>query len=231
MRAPLRSMSSFSSLLLEDCQGKLTAENTDYLDRIASSARRLDLLIRDVLSYAKLARGSFELVPVDLDTLVREIVLAYPCFHPEQAEIEIQGPLLPVIGNTALLTQSISNFLDNAVKFVPTGTRPRIRLWTEQINPGTVRLLVADNGIGIEPNHVGRIWKIFERLHHGQQYSGTGIGLSVVRRSLDRMNGSVGVESRPGQGSTFWFELPKATESHRGESAREQAPPCPHPAS
>lgn len=208
MRAPLRSMNAFSNLVLEDCTGKLDPENVDYLKRIASAARRLDNLIQDVLTYSKVARTEAEASDVNLDHLIDEIVRGYPCFHSDQARIEIVQPLLPVRGNPALLTLCISNLLGNAIKFVAPGTRPEVRISTEANDNGTVKLAVRDNGIGIDPRHLNRIWRIFERLHHPHEYPGTGIGLSVVKRAAERMNGKVGADSQPGAGSTFWLELP-----------------------
>ncbi len=211
MRAPLRAMQSFAGFVLEEAPGPLDAQCQDYLHRIISSAQRLDTLIRDVLSYTKIARGEFSLGPVVLDGLVDDIVRDYPMFQANRAGIEIQHPLLPVVGNTALLTQCISNFLGNAVKFVAPGTRPEVKVWTEASGDGWVRFCVQDNGVGIHPDHLDRIWRIFERLHHSAEFPGTGIGLSVVKRAIQRMGGIVGVESKPGMGSVFWFKLPQPT--------------------
>jgi signal transduction histidine kinase len=207
MRAPLRCMSSFSSFLIEDNHLGKDATARDYLQRIGSAARRMDLLIRDVLSYSQLTRAEAQLAQVDLNSLVREIVRDYPGFQPDCVEIKIAGPLLPVIANAALLTICISNLIGNAIKFVAKGTKPQIRLWTESFEQGWVRFMVKDNGIGIEEGHLDRIWQMFERLHHEREYEGTGIGLSIVKRAVHRMNGKVGAESAPGKGSLFWIEL------------------------
>jgi PAS domain S-box-containing protein len=207
MRAPLRAMSGFSALLLEECQQSLSGEHVDYLRRIASAAQRMDDLIRDVLTYSRVVRGELTLVPVDLDTLVTDILRHYPHLQAHRAEVEVLHPLLPLVGHTTLLTQCLSNLLDNAIKFVAPGIRPRLRLWTERCET-RIRVCVRDNGIGIASSQLHRIWRLFERGHHQNEYAGTGIGLSVVKRAVERMGGIVGVESQPDQGSTFWFELP-----------------------
>jgi PAS domain S-box-containing protein len=213
MRAPLRTMGSFSELLLQDCQDKLEPQHVDYLRRISSAAQRMDNLIRDVLTFSRIARGELTLARVDPGKLLHQIVEQhYPHLSPDQAEMELVGPWLAVQGNEALLSQCLSNLLDNALKFVTPGKRIRVRVWTEA-RERWVRLSVRDNGIGIGPDQLQRIWRLFERGHHQGEYSGTGtgLGLSVVKRAVERMDGRVGVDSEPDQGSTFWFELPGAS--------------------
>jgi signal transduction histidine kinase len=210
LRAPLRAMTSFSRLLIEESSHKLDEQSQGYLRRIASAAIRMDDLIHDVLTYSRMIRTEMLLVPVELDKLVCDIVQQYPSFQPDRADVNIKRPLLTVAGNTALLTQCISNLLGNAVKFVAHGTKPQVLVWTEE-HDGWARLYVQDNGIGIDESHRERIWRIFERLHDQSPYEGTGIGLSIVKRAIERMGGTVGVESAPGKGSTFWFQLASAS--------------------
>ncbi len=123
--------------------------------------------------------------------------------------IAIEKPLLPVLGNESFLAQSLSNLIDNAVKFAAKERAPKIRIWTEP-RGDQVRLWVEDNGIGILPEHQARVWGMFERIHPQHMYEGTGIGLAIVRKTLERMNGTVGVESDGATGSRFWIQLPGA---------------------
>ena len=138
------------------------------------------------------------------------IIRDYPSLQPPKADIELRKPLHAVEGNEAFLTQCISNLLSNAVKFVKPGDHPRVFVWTEQIRH-VVRVWFEDNGIGIAPENQRRIFGIFQRMHSPKDYEGTGIGLAIVKKAAERMSGRVGVESKPGQGSRFWLELPAAT--------------------
>ncbi len=207
MRAPLRAMQGFSKLLIETHRQNLDDDGVEYLTRIADASNRLDMLIRDVLSYSNIVRAELKLVPVDTDKLAREIINVYPDLHPSRADILIPAKLPVVMGNEAFLTQCLSNLLGNAVKFVPAGTYPHVELSAERFN-GHVRLKVVDNGIGIPPEYQHRLFTLFHRAQN--KYPGTGVGLAVVRKAVERMGGRVGVESAAGQGSTFWIELREA---------------------
>lgn len=206
MRAPLRAMNQYSQFLLDDFEQLLPEEGRMYLRRISAASVRLDRLIQDVLTYHQIARSDMTLARVDLDGLSRAIIEEYPVIHASGAQVEVVSPLLPVQANLAALTQCLSNLLVNAVKFTAPGTKPKIRLWTEQ-RDGWVRVCVQDNGLGIEQNSIHRIWDIFQQVHECGAQEGTGIGLSIVKKAVERMGGRVGVESQPGLGSRFWFEL------------------------
>jgi signal transduction histidine kinase len=141
------------------------------------------------------------------------LIETYPNLHQDIAEISIAGRLPKVLGNKSLLTQCFSNLLGNAIKFVAPGVKPRVRIWQETLSQnepaqGCVRIWVEDNGVGIPKEVQGRVFQIFQRVH--VEYPGTGIGLAIVWKVVDRMGGSVGVESEPGRGSKFWVILPSA---------------------
>jgi two-component system sensor histidine kinase/response regulator len=196
MRAPLRAMKGYS-------------EHRAYLQKISSAAQRLDRLIEDVLSYSLLSRSKFKLAPVDADQLIREIIEQYPGLQLPEADIRIEGRLPFVWGNEAILTQCVSNLLGNAIKFVPPEVSPVIVIRAENHDDETV-FWFEDNGIGIAPRDLERIFGIFVQVHSSESYRGTGIGLSIVRRAAEKMGGEVGVESTLGQGSRFWLKLKTA---------------------
>jgi len=129
-----------------------------------------------------------------------------------QADLRVESPLPRVRGHALLLGQAIANLISNAVKFIPPGAVPRVRIRAARGSESDhVRLWVEDNGIGIAPEHQPKLFRVFERLHGREDYPGTGIGLAIVRRALERMGGSTGVESAPGEGSRFWIELKEST--------------------
>ena len=209
MRAPLRAMHSFATMLQEDEDQQLNPTGRDYLRRIATSAKRLDALIQDVLSYSRIIRSDLRLEAVEVGNLTKEIIESYPNLHSPNAEISLRGEIPRVLGNTAALTQVISNLLGNAVKFVAEGVQPKVEISAE--NKGDhVRIWFVDNGIGVPQEVRHKLFQMFQRLHALDAYEGTGMGLTIVRKAVERMGGKAGVESEPGQGSRFWIELKKA---------------------
>jgi signal transduction histidine kinase len=210
LRAPLRGMHGFARELLDSHASQLDEQGQNYLQRISRAATRLDVLIQDVLNYSRTLREPVPLTRVDLDRLMHEVVSTYPDWRPPKAEIQIDGALPPVQGHEGFLTQCISNLVGNAVKFVPSGTTPKVRIWAEEHGDGFVRVWFEDNGIGIAPKNQMRIFRMFDRINAVSDYEGTGIGLAIVHKSVERMGGRVGVESEVGEGSRFWIDLRKS---------------------
>jgi PAS domain S-box-containing protein len=207
MRAPLRAITSYTEIVMEDCGAKIP-EGLDYLKKVVNSANRLDRLIRDVLNFARISREQIEVVPTDVNRLLDDIVRERPELQSTRVTLRVEPSLLPVLAHEALLTQCLTNLIENAIKFVAKGTRPNVRIYTEDVG-ARVRVCVADNGIGIDPEGQKRLFGIFQRLNPGPTYKGTGVGLAIVRRAVERMAGAVGVQSTPGLGSVFWIELPQ----------------------
>jgi PAS domain S-box-containing protein len=205
LRAPIRAIVSFTQLALEEYGPKVGRPATEYLEKTVSAAQRLDRLILDVLAFSKTTRQNLVPEPIDVESLLTEILQDRPEWRSPGAEIILEKPLLRVMGDRASLIQCLTNLLDNAIKFVPRGVTPRIRIHAQR--SGTrVSLCVTDNGIGIPESAQPRIFELFQRAHNG--YAGYGIGLAIVRRAADRMHGLVTVRSIPGKGSTFCLELP-----------------------
>lgn len=206
LRAPLRAMTGYARVLQEDCRQNLGPDGNCYLDRIINASSRMDRLIQDILSYSSISRSEIILQRVDLQQLVNDIVQQYPALNPADAGISIEGPLPNVLAQEASLGQSISNLLSNAVKFTRNGCPASVRIWAEPVG-NNVRLWIEDKGIGISPEYQERIFSVFERIPCDSKYEGTGIGLAIVRRAVERMGGKVGVESELGKGSRFWLLL------------------------
>ncbi|MCM0081515.1 PAS domain S-box protein [Geomonas sp. Red32] len=212
LRAPLRAMRGFAEILLED--GTLDeSQRIEYLGRILSAAQGMDLLIQDLLAYSRLSRQEIQLETVSLSQVVAEALRQLDLVAGgKQYRLEVRGELPEVAGHPTVLVQVLLNLLTNAIKFVPGGVHPRLRISAEQ-GERYCRLYVEDNGIGIPAEHQERIFNIFERLHPIESYPGTGVGLAIVRRAVNRLGGRIGVESRAGEGSRFWIELPRAAKA------------------
>jgi PAS domain S-box-containing protein len=208
LRAPVRAMQGYAQATLEDYGDALEEQGREYLQHIIRSGERMDRLVRDLLVYSRIARSDLQLHPVSLDRLVRDIISHYPEMQEPRAEVTMRGPLHSVVAHEPSLLQALSNLLSNAVKFVAPGVKPEVKLHSERQGKW-LRLWVDDNGIGIKPEYRSRLFGLFERIHNGKHYEGTGIGLAIVRKSVERMGGKVGMESN-GSGSQFWIELPSA---------------------
>jgi len=219
MRAPLRSIAGFAELLALDHAQQLDAAGKRHISRIQHPAARMDQLIVGILDYSQLSRQQPELRAIDLGKTMGEILQSHPDFHHDKADIVVETALPIVHGNDALLTQCFSNLLHNATKFVAAGVRPRIRI-SGHVRAGMARIEIADNGIGIVPDAMSRIFEPFRREH--AHYDGTGIGLAIVQKVVDQLGGRVGVESEPGQGSTFWVELKTAQGSVSPNNMKEK---------
>jgi signal transduction histidine kinase len=205
-------MHGYADALMEDYGESLPEEGRGFTHRIVAAADRMENLIQDILTYSRLTREEVSLRPVSLEQVVNQVLANTERLARETgAQITVERPLLDVRAHPPTLAQAIENLVSNAIKFVSPGEAPRLRLWAERRSEG-VRFWVEDNGIGIDPAHQERVFQPFQRLHGIETYAGTGIGLAIVRRSLERMGGRSGVVSSPEQGSRFWIELPAAEE-------------------
>jgi CheY-like chemotaxis protein len=203
--------------------GALAGENApqearDALAKILTSAERMEGLISDALNYGRVLRQELPLTNVDTGELLRGMLDSYPELQPSKAHIQVQGEPPVVLGNKAGLTQCFSNLLQNAVKFVRPGEKPEVRVWAED-RKGWARIWVEDKGIGISREMLPRVFDMFSR--GSKDYEGTGVGLALVRKTVQRMGGRAGAESEEGKWSRFWIEL-KSAESRPG-SARAQS--------
>jgi signal transduction histidine kinase/CHASE3 domain sensor protein len=214
LRAPLRTMQGFAQAVLEDYNDQLDSFGQDCLNYIAEGAMQMDTLITDLLSYSRLSRAQISIQAVDLNVVIKEALKQLDAqIKQQQAQIQVNYSLPQVLAHRPTLVQVVTNLLNNAIKFVQPDRQPVVQIYFEEYNQQEliwVKLWIVDNGIGIAPEHQERIFRVFERLHGIEAYPGTGIGLAIVRKSLDKMGGFCGVESQLGTGSRFWIALPKA---------------------
>jgi PAS domain S-box-containing protein len=211
LRAPLRAVQGLANAMLEDYAGQLDSAGKDFARRIVAAANRMDKLIQGLLEYSRLSRLQLELESIDLASVVASVLSQLEAeLRERNAQVTVEGTLPAVRGHPLTLEQVLSNLISNAVKFVAPDVAPNVRI-RAQPRGSRVRLWVEDNGIGIAPEHHGRIFNVFERLHGIETFPGTGVGLAIVRKGAERMGGRVGLESEPGRGSKFWLELPEGS--------------------
>jgi signal transduction histidine kinase len=202
-------MDGFSRILVEDYGGKLDDNGRRYTEVISEAARTMGQMIDDLLTYSRISRSELPLARLELPHIMeRAAAQVATDVKQRRAQIVIEEPLPPAVGHDTTLVQVFANLLGNGIKFVPPGRIPEVRVRAEA-GDGAVRIWVEDNGIGIAPEHREKIFGVFERLHSSDDYAGTGIGLAIVKKGVERMGGQVGVESAPGRGSRFWVELPR----------------------
>lgn len=206
LRSPLRAISGYAAVLLEDCGPSLDETSRDYLQRILRATHRMDQLTTDVLNYSRVARADVRCEPVDVEQTVRNAIAHYSELQPRVADITLVTPMHAVLAHEPSIAQAVANLLTNAAKFVKPGERPRITIRTEK-RGDRVRIWVEDQGIGVAQQHQDRLFRIFERAPTPTAYEGTGIGLAIVRKAVEKMGGACGVESDGKTGSRFWFEL------------------------
>lgn len=205
LRAPLRALEGYSRILLDRLGPAAAPDTVDLLQRIWRAALWMDRLTQDVLNYSRIAREEPVLTEVDLGEVVSGVIEHY-AGALTGAQVRVRPPLLPVRGQVTWLSQCVAHLVDNAIKFVPKDRTPQVEIWTEA-RDGTVRLCVADNGVGIDPDARGDIFLPFERLSSDRNAPGTGIGLAMVKLAAERMRGRVGFDSERGKGSRFWIDL------------------------
>jgi two-component system sensor histidine kinase/response regulator len=207
LRAPLRAMAKFSEALAVDYAPRLDAAGKEYAKRIQSAATSMTQLIGDLLGYAHLNRLEVPLEEVDLTTQADQVLAELSeGIRESGASVTVERPLGVAIANPTTLRQALQNLVTNALKFVAPGVKPAVTLRSER-REGRIRLWVEDNGIGVTPDDHEKIFDVFVRLHGPEEYPGTGMGLAIVRKAMERMNGKAGIESGPRAGSRFWLEL------------------------
>ena len=209
LRAPLRAIHGFSRILLEDHTAKLDPEAQRLLGVIDQNTRRMGQLIDDLLAFSHLGRTDLSTGPVDMKELTQTVADEIQRNdNGRQGPLEIRiDPLPPARGDRGLLRQVMSNLLQNAAKF--TRDRPSARIEVgSQADSGQTVYFVKDNGAGFDARYADKLFGVFQRLHSTEQFDGTGVGLAIVKRIVQRHGGRVWAEGAVDQGATFFFTLP-----------------------
>jgi light-regulated signal transduction histidine kinase (bacteriophytochrome) len=208
LKAPLRAISGYSRIVLEDCAPQLDKDARRYLESIVSGTQRMGRLIEDLLAFSH--QGSKEMTPsgIDMGELAGSVFEELRSAAPERKiEWRLQ-PLLPARGDRAMIRQVWVNLLSNAVKFTEPGDNARIEVGCSRNGSDHNIYYVKDNGAGFDMKYSGKLFGVFQRLHSGQEFEGTGVGLAIVQRVVQRHGGSVWAEGKVNEGATFHFTLP-----------------------
>ena len=205
LRAPLRALNGYAHLLRESQGDKLDAEQRGMFERIARNAEKMGELIDDILEYSRTGREPLKRAAVDLDVLARDVVREQAEHHPA-ARIDI-APLPPVVGDPIMLRQVFANLVANALKFSARRAQPVVEIGAS-VDNGMAHCFIRDNGAGFDMAHAGKLFQLFQRVHHEREFPGTGVGLAIVKRIIERHGGRVWAEAAPDAGATFHFTLP-----------------------
>jgi light-regulated signal transduction histidine kinase (bacteriophytochrome) len=207
LQEPLRMVSSYTELLGRRYGEKFDADAKEFMGYIVDGAARMKQLIEDLLAYSRVGTKGKDFKPVELDRALRRALGNLKAAIDESGAAVTHDPLPTLQADEVQLAQLFQNLIGNALKFRAEAA-PRIRVQVSEMDK-FVEFAVRDNGIGIEPQYFERIFMVFQRLHNKGEYPGTGIGLAICKKVVERHGGQIRVESRPGEGSAFIFTLPK----------------------
>ena len=206
LRAPLRHMDGFSRILVEDFGAQLPPEAKQHLDRVREGARHMGQLVDDLLNLARVGRGSLRMVPTDLNQLLADTILSLEAeTRGRNVEWRI-GRLSSAQCDPGLVQQVFFNLLANALKFTQRMEKTIIEVG-ETRNEGESEIFVRDNGVGFDMKHVEKLFQVFQRLHSENEFEGTGVGLAIVYRIVQKHGGFIRAEASPGKGATFYFTV------------------------
>jgi PAS domain S-box-containing protein len=209
LQEPLRTMITFTQLLERRYKGKLDPDADEYIQYLVSGGKRMQALVQDLLEFSRVNTKGAGFRPTNATTVVDDALAFLHSKAHENGATITYDELPSVMADPGQLQMVFQNLISNAIKFRKPDVPPEIHI-SAQKQDGMIQFTVKDNGIGIEPQYFEKIFVIFQRLHGMDQYEGTGIGLAIVKRIIDRHGGRIWVESEPGKGSTFHFTVPAA---------------------
>ncbi|NVM22298.1 MAG: PAS domain S-box protein, partial [Desulfobacterales bacterium] len=206
IRAPLRAIHNYAEYLSEDLEATLEGEQKEYLDGLCRAVRQSEELAEDLLELSRVGRERGPTETIDVGVFLKKVIASLDL--PPDVEVVTANDWPAMEIEPTLFRQIFQNLISNAIKF-NRSERKRIEVGWRPADEGRHELFVRDNGIGIEPRYQEQIFGVFQRLHTRQEYEGSGIGLAVIKKATSKLQGSVRVESKPGEGSTFFIVLPK----------------------
>jgi PAS domain S-box-containing protein len=207
LQEPLRAVASCVQLLKKRYEGKLDERADEFISHAVDGTKRMQALISDLLEYSRVGTHSHPFQPTDCAAVLDDVLANLAVALHESGAVVERDPLPAVLADASQLAQLFQNLIGNAIKF-RAERRPEIRVLARHETEGWL-FGVSDNGIGIEPQYFDRIFRVFQRLHTRGRYPGTGIGLAICKKIVERHGGRIWIESQPGQGSTFYFTLPE----------------------
>jgi PAS domain S-box-containing protein len=209
LRAPLRHIDGFIEMLQRKIGMSLDQQSRHYMENISEAARRMGVLIEDLLAFSRMGRQEMSRTTVDLHALVEEILEDLKP-ETEGREVEWQVSSLPsIMGDRAMLRIVLVNLISNALKFTRPRDVARIEIGYERKKEGEIVIFVRDNGVGFDMTYVDKLFGVFQRLHRAEEFEGTGIGLANVRRIINRHGGKTWAEGEVDRGAVFYFSLPQ----------------------
>jgi two-component system sensor kinase len=207
LRAPLRAIDGFSNMLMEDQAGRLEAEGVHLLKQVIRSASNMGRLIEDLLEFSRTGRAAMHPMSLDMSALTQEVTRDLLMVNPER-KIDLQiATLIPAWGDRSLLRQVLVNLIGNAIKYTGRKDGARIEVGS---TAGTSEntYWIKDNGAGFDMARAKRLFEVFQRLHTQSEFAGTGVGLALVQRIIERHGGKVWATAKVEEGATFFFTLP-----------------------
>lgn len=209
LKSPLRNVVSFSQLLARRIKDKITSEEKDYLNFIISGTKEMTSLIDDLLNYSLVQREKLNVEQINVQELWQRIVTRNkPLIEEAGAEVSIEVPATTIHGDAIKLNQLLENLFTNAIKFHQPGDTPKVEIKFEE-KEESYHFEVKDYGIGIDTQYFEKIFMVFKRLHSKKDFEGTGIGLAICKKIVEQHQGKIWVESQVGEGTSFFFTLPK----------------------
>jgi light-regulated signal transduction histidine kinase (bacteriophytochrome) len=229
LREPLRKISAFGAMLQKSLTGKITGDDAENLNFMIDGATRMTKMIEGLLAYSRVSTKTHSAEKVNLNNIVEQLgqLELSVLLEEKHTTLDVPRPLPAVEVDPVQIRQLMQNLIANGMKYQAKDKDvvPHITITSRPAADGMVRINVIDNGIGIAPEFQQAIFVMFKRLHTRNEYEGTGIGLAVCKKIVERHGGQIGVESELGKGSTFWFTVPQADENRVKEPAKTDNEP------